>query len=69
MPEEPSDITTAVSGNYPEYVIHVDDHGHETRRYLDAEGRMLPLPPPRRGGTPRDKTKAKAARKARRKNR
>lgn len=51
------------------YVIHVDDHGNETKRYLDENHNMLPLLPPPRGGKCRDKAKVKAARKARRKNR
>jgi len=43
--------------------------GREVERFIDADGIMLPSPPPRRGGVPRDKAKAKAARKARRRNR
>lgn len=50
-------------------VTHVDDRGYETVRYLDENHRMLPLPAPKRGGKPRDKAKAKAARQARKKNR
>lgn len=50
-------------------VTVVDNKGHKTVRFIDADGNMIPLPPPRRGGSPRDKAKTKAARRARKKNR
>lgn len=57
----------AESTPYP--ITVVDKRGREHTRYIDGDGNMLPIPRPPRGGTPRNKARAKAARRARRKNR
>lgn len=55
--------------NTPYPITVVDSRGRKKTRYIDGDGNMMPVPRPPRGGTRRDKTQAKAARQARRKNR